>query len=83
MSVEDNYKNGTLKDMLNRGMITPTTFRSVEIFLEVKNKELTGIKRTHAVKIVASSLGGKAKPQSKIITVWRAIKSIEGSKKSK
>lgn len=83
MSAEELYKNGGLKDLLKRGWITPTTYRSVEIFLEVKNQEMAGMKRTRAVKIVASSLGGRAKPASKLCTVWRAIKCVEGSKNTK
>ncbi len=83
MSAEELYQNGGLKDLLKKGWITPTTYRSVEIFLEVKNQELAGKKRTHAVKIVASSLRGKQKPQSKLLTVWRAIKCVEGSKNKK
>lgn len=71
MSVTDMYANGIMKQLLDKGIITPTVYRSLEIFMEVKNLELSGKKRTHAVEEIAQ------KCRVCEDTVWRAIKKIE------
>lgn len=71
MSVTELYQSGVMKELLNRGLITPTTFRSLELFIEVKNFELSGEKRTHAVEKVSQ----KCKVSE--ISIWRAIRKIE------
>jgi hypothetical protein len=79
--IPDLYQNGTLKDMLRKRMITPSTMRNVELFLEVKNQELSGVKRTRAVAMVADKIPGKAKDTTKKRQVWRAINCFEGGRK--
>ena len=71
MSVTELYESGVMKELLNRGLITPTTFRSLEIFIEVKNLEMSGDKRTHAVE--KTSIKCRLSENS----VWRAIRKIE------
>lgn len=71
MSVTELYQSGIMRELLQRGLITPTTFRSLEIFIEVKNLELSGNKRTHAVEKIAH------KCKISEISVWRAIRKIE------
>lgn len=71
MSVTELYESGVMKELLNRGLITPTTFRSLEIFIEVKNLEMSGDKRTHAVEKTA------IKCRLSENSVWRAIRKIE------
>lgn len=80
-SAEELYQNGTLRDMLNKRMITPTTYRNVEILIEVKNQEMKGVKRTRAVAIIASTIPGKAKIETKKRAVWAALKSFGATKK--
>ncbi len=53
MSVQDLYANGVMKQLLDKGIITPSTYRSLEIFIEVKNLELGGMKISHAVEEVS------------------------------
>lgn len=60
-----------MKDLLKKGMITPTVFRSLEIFMDVKELELSGVKRSHAVENIA------LKYRLCESSVWRAISRIE------
>ncbi len=71
MSVTELYQSGIMREMLDRGLITPSTFRSLELFMEVKDLELLGYKRTHAVEEAATKC--KASERS----IWRAIRKIE------
>lgn len=71
MSVTELYQSGIMRELLDRGLITPSAFRSLEIFIEVKNFELSGDKRTHAVEKTAE------KCKISEISVWRAIRKIE------
>lgn len=71
MSVTELYQSGIMRELLNRGLITPSTFRALEIFIEVKNLELSGDKRTHAVEKIAQ------KDRISESSIWRAIRKIE------
>ena len=81
MSVPELYQNGVLKELLQKGIITPTVYRSIEIFMEVKSLELSGMIKSHAVVEVAMKIKGKSQQDSKEKAVWRALKLIEGPKK--
>lgn len=71
MSVTDMYSNGIMKQLLDKGIITPTVYRSLEIVLEVQNLQLSGKKRSHAVEEVAR------KCRVCDDTVWKALRKIK------
>lgn len=71
MSLQELHKNGTMTFLLKAGMITPSAMRKLEYFVEVKNLEHQGVKKSHAVEQVAE------KCKVCTTTIWRAIRSLQ------
>ncbi len=71
MSVKELYESGVMRDLLYKGFISPSTYRSWDIFMEVRNLELSGMKRSHAVEEV------HRKCRISERQVWNMIKKIE------
>jgi len=67
MSVKELHDNGTMNFLLQHGLITPSNFRKMEIFIEVKNQEMQGKKHSHAVEDAAKICRVCER------TVWRAV----------
>jgi len=72
MSVQEYYHNGIMKDLLNRGLITPTVYRYMDYFIEVKALEMKGVKTSHAVEQVSD------KCRVCEDTVWKAMRKMKG-----
>lgn len=68
--VRDYFEEGIMRDMLNRKLITPTTFRFAEVIATYQYILPTAKNKTQAVKITSESC------RVCEMTVWRAIKTI-------
>jgi len=68
------HKNGTMAFLVKKGLITPTAYRRLEIFVEVKNLEHQGVKRSHAVEVVAEKC--RYSPRG----VWRSLREFSTDK---
>lgn len=71
MSTEDYYKNGIMKDLLHRRLITPTVYRYGEIYANVQHLRSNGHNKTQAVKLTSDTCRVCED------TVWKAIKTME------
>jgi hypothetical protein len=67
MSVQELHKE-TVNFLLTNGLLTPSAHRKIEIFVEVKNLQHQGIKKTHAVQIISD------KCKMCVSDVWEAMK---------
>ena len=67
MSVQELH-NETVNFLVQNGLLTPSAFRKIEVFVEVKNLQHQGIKKTHAVEIVSE------KCKMCVSDVWEAMK---------
>jgi len=70
MSIQELHNNGTMSFLVKKGLVTPSAYRKIEIFVEVKNLEHQGILRSHAVEQVAK----KCKVCES--TVWKSLQII-------
>ena len=70
MSIIELHDNGTMNFLVKCGMISPSAFRKIEIFVEVKALENQGICRSHAVEEVAK----KCKVCES--TVWKSLQIV-------
>ncbi len=68
MSVLELHENGTMNFLVKQGLITPSAFRRLEIFVEVKNLEHQGVKHSHAIEKVAQKCNVCER------TVWRSVR---------
>lgn len=67
MSIQELHENGTMNFLVKKGFITPSAYRKIEIFVEVKALEFKGIIRSHAVEQVAK------KCRVCESTVWKSL----------
>lgn len=68
MTIKALHENGTMAFLVKRGLITPTAYRRLEIFVEVKALESQGMKRSHAVEEVCRTCHYSERG------VWRALR---------
>lgn len=66
--LEKLHKNGTMAFLVKRGLITPSAYRRLEIFVEVKALENQGLKKTQAIQ--QASLNCKVCER----VVWKAMR---------
>lgn len=71
MSVKGLFDDGTMKYLLDRGLVTPTVFNYLDIFIEVKTLQQQGMKKSEAIQ--------EASIRCKVCerTVWTAVKTLE------
>lgn len=67
MSVPELH-NETVCFLVQNGLMTPSALRKIEVFVEVKTLQHQGIKKTHAVEIVAE------KCRMCVSDVWEAMR---------
>lgn len=75
MTIKKLHEDGTMAFLVKRGLITPSAYRRLEIFVEVKSLELQGVKRSHAVEQVCQKCHYSERG------VWRAIKEFSDTDK--
>ena len=68
MTLKTLHEDGTMAFLVQRGLITPSAFRRLEIFVEVKALEHQGLKRSHAVEQAAE----KCKVCERV--VWKSLR---------
>jgi len=68
MSIQELHENGTMNFLVKKGLITPSAFRRLEIFVEVKSLEHQGVMRSHAVEQTAK----KCKVCDRV--VWKSMR---------
>lgn len=67
------HKNGTMAFLVKQGLITPSAYRRLEIFVEVKALEREGMKKTQAVQ--QACLNCKVSE----FTVWKSLREFEAT----